>query len=137
MKKKAEEKDRKASEKKKTSKVSLLDGKRAMNVGISIGRIRFPYAEVRDKVVALEDSCFSVEQLQSLVDSLPTKEDEGVLRQYTGDRTVLGEAEKFMMEFLDVKDAKDRVNALIYMRQFHTRITDLKSDVKVIETACD
>ena len=92
-----------------------------MNVGISIGRIRFPYAEVRDKVVAIEDSCFSVEQLQSLVDSLPTKEDESVLTRYTGDRTLL-EKQKFMMEFLGVNDAKDRVNALIYMRQFHTRL---------------
>lgn len=42
-----------------------------------------------------------------------------------------------MIEMMKLPDALDRLRALVYMKQFHSRLSELRNDVKVIETACD
>jgi hypothetical protein len=47
------------------------------------------------------------------------------------------QAERFMLEMINLPDAEERLRALMYIRQFDTRLSELRSDIKVIERACD
>ena len=47
------------------------------------------------------------------------------------------QAERFMLEMLKLPDSEERLRSLMYMRQFHSRLSELRNDVKVIERACD
>lgn len=42
-----------------------------------------------------------------------------------------------MIEMMKLPDADERLRALVYMRQFNSRLSELRNDIKVIESACD
>ena len=48
---------------------------------------------MRSCLERLDDSQFSPDQLQNMVEYLPTAEEEKVLRDFTGDAALLGQAE--------------------------------------------
>jgi hypothetical protein len=50
----------------------LIDIKRAQNASIALARIRLPFDQLRDKLMALDDSTLTSDQLSSLVEYLPT-----------------------------------------------------------------
>jgi hypothetical protein len=50
----------------------LIDIKRAQNASIALARIRLPFDQLRDKLMALDDSALTSDQLSSLVEYLPT-----------------------------------------------------------------
>jgi len=42
-----------------------------------------------------------------------------------------------MLEIMQLEDAEERLRALIYMRQFQNRLSELRNDVKTVVDACD
>jgi hypothetical protein len=70
--------------------ITLLDGKRATNCAIAIARIKYEYEEIRRRVHALDQQAFTLEQLNSLRESLPTDEEVKTLKAYSGDVAQLG-----------------------------------------------
>ena len=126
-----------AAEKKKAASITIIDGKRATNVAIAIARIKYEYPEIRRRVEAMDEQAFTLEQLGSLLESLPTPDEAGTLKAYDGDTARLGAAERFMLEMLQLPDAAARLRSLMYMRQFYSRLSDLRGDIKAVETACD
>jgi len=41
------------------------------------------------------------------------------------------QAERFMLEMMKLPDVRDRINTLIFMRTFYTKLADLQQDVTV------
>jgi hypothetical protein len=124
----------------KKQRVTLVDGKRAQNCAIALARIKMTYAEVRTRVLEMQDSEFSSDQLVSLQEFLPTPEEVTAVKGYVdggGVKELLGEAEKFMAEFLDVKDAKDILTSMLYMKQFQGRLAETLKQADIIDSACN
>lgn len=69
----------------------MIDGKRATNVAIAIARIKYNYGEIREHIRSLNEQAFSLEQLNSIKDSLPTDDEIKTLKSFAGDTTRLGE----------------------------------------------
>ena len=66
----------------------------------------------------MDDSAFTSDQLQNLQDYLPNNEEIRVLKGFTGDKEMLGSAEKYMTIMLDFNSAYNRIECMKYKQQF-------------------
>ncbi|KAF5179561.1 Formin-like protein [Thalictrum thalictroides] len=67
----------------------------------------------------------------------PTKEEELKLRDYSGDISKLGSAERFLKSVLDVPFAFKRVDAMLYRANFDTEVNYLRKSFETLEDACE
>jgi len=77
-----------------------------------------------------------VELLETLVKMAPTKEEEIKLRDYRGDITKLGSAERFLKAILDIPFAFKRVEAMLYRANFENEVKYLRSSFQTLEVCC-
>lgn len=73
------------------------------------------------------------ELLETLVKMAPTKEEEIKLRDYRGDISKLGSAERFLKAVLDIPFAFKRVEAMLYRANFDTEVTYLRKSFQTLE----
>lgn len=73
------------------------------------------------------------ELLETLVKMAPTKEEEIKLRDYRGDVSKLGSAERFLKGILDVPFAFRRVEAMLYRANFDNEVKYLRSCFHTLE----
>ncbi len=60
------------------------------------------------------------------------------IKSYSGDVSLLGKAEQYMVEMVDVVPAaKKRIEAMNYKTMFKSRVNELKQCISIIENACD
>jgi hypothetical protein len=77
--------------------------------------------------------CLGSELLETLVKMAPTKEEELKLRDYNGDLSKLGSAERFLKALLDIPFAFRRVDAMLYRANFETEINYLRKSFETLE----
>lgn len=73
------------------------------------------------------------ELLETLVKMAPTKEEEIKLRDYQGDTSKLGSAERFLKTVLDIPFAFKRVEAMLYRANFETEVKYLRKSFQTLE----
>lgn len=73
------------------------------------------------------------ELLETLVKMAPTKEEEIKLRDYRGDISKLGSAERFLKAVLDIPFAFKRVEAMLYRANFDTEVKYLRKAFQTLE----
>jgi hypothetical protein len=124
-------------------KVSVIDAKRAQNGSISLARIKMQcerhetHQKIREHIENMVDEPFTSEQLQSLLEFLPTPEEVMLLKNFKGDFEHLGPAEKYMIAMSDFTSAASRIDCMIYKQQFRSRVQECKDTLAKIESACD
>ena len=77
--------------------------------------------------------CLGSELLETLVKMAPTKEEELKLRDFNGDLSKLGSAERFLKAVLDIPFAFKRVDAMLYRANFETEINYLRKSFETLE----
>lgn len=73
------------------------------------------------------------ELLETLVKMAPTKEEEIKLKNYDGDLSKLGSAERFLKVMLDIPLAFKRVEAMLYRANFETEVNYLNKSFQTLE----
>jgi hypothetical protein len=114
------------NETKKGVAVRVIDAKRANNGGIILARIKMNHDRMADAVECMDIQAFTAQQIESIIEYLPTKEERELLEKYmvSGGQDAaekfkgLCECEKFMVSMMTVKHAKRKVNALLFKIQF-------------------
>ncbi|KAG1366898.1 putative Formin-like protein 8 [Cocos nucifera] len=81
--------------------------------------------------------CLGADLLETLVKMTPTKEEELKLRDYNGDLSKLGSAERFLKAVLDIPFAFKRVDAMLYRANFETEVNYLRKSFETLEAACE
>ena len=71
--------------------------------------------------------------METLVKMAPTKEEEVKLRDYSGDLSKLGTAERFLKTVLDIPFAFKRVDAMLYRANFETETNYLRKSFETLE----
>lgn len=122
---------------KRKQSVTLIDGKRAMNAAISLARVKLSYSEIAGAVMKFDSCGLTIEQLIGINEFLPTTEEAALVSGYAGDKTVLGEAEKFILEIAKVKRYAPRMECLVYRLSFPSRYTELSASLSNLHKACD
>lgn len=118
---------------------SLIESKRAQNGGIALSKILRSNSceEVRDKIFAMDGSSFTPEELKSMQDYLPDINEARKLANYKGELSELGVAERYMAIMRECRQAKRRVEIMIFKSTFAQRIADTLASVRLVERACD
>ncbi|CAH0475261.1 unnamed protein product [Peronospora belbahrii] len=117
--------------------VTLIDGKRAMNAAISLARVKLAYREIAEAVAKFDPSGLTIEQVIGINDILPTSEEAAIVSEYTGDTTMLGEAEKFILEIVKVKRYGPRMECLVLKISFPYRSADLATSLSHLQNASE
>jgi hypothetical protein len=86
----------------RTRTVHLVDLKRANNVGILLSRLKVPLSHVRNSLEQLDPATLSLENARALRKLAPSPDEIEILKNYKGEKQVLGAAEKFFMEVCDL-----------------------------------
>lgn len=73
------------------------------------------------------------ELLETLVKMAPTKEEEIKLKDYNGETSKLGSAERFLKAILDIPLAFKRVEAMLYRANFDTEVAYLRKSFQTLE----
>ncbi|XP_038901335.1 LOW QUALITY PROTEIN: formin-like protein 6 [Benincasa hispida] len=115
----------------------VLDPKKSQNIAILLRALNV----TRDEVIeALQDGNpegFGTELLETLVKMAPTKEEEIKLREYCGDVSKLGTAERFLKAVLEIPFAFRRVEAMLYRANFDSEVKYLRKSFQTLEGASD
>jgi len=118
---------------KKKASVQVISGKRGMNGGIVLARIRVPYAEIAGAIDCMKEGVLTPEQLANLRECLADRDETRGLQDYLkkngGSVDEMSECEKFMCTMLEVTNPVNKIGSLILKANFAQRRND------VIETS--
>ncbi|KAG5563021.1 hypothetical protein RHGRI_005688 [Rhododendron griersonianum] len=78
----------------KSDKVNLIDLRRAYNCEIMLTKVKVPLPDLMGSVLALDDSALDVDQVDNLIKFCPTKEEMELLKNYNGEKEILGKCEQ-------------------------------------------
>jgi len=92
--------DRKA--KKESTEITLLDGKRSLNVNIFLKQFRSSNKDIIQLIRHGVHEEIGAERLRGLLKILPEVDELDMLKSFNGDKARLGNAEKFLLQLLEV-----------------------------------
>lgn len=125
--------------------VKVIEPKRANNGGIILARLKLTYDEMAMAVDKIEESVMSAEQIQGLIEYIPSKDEKQALRKYMTssgkDSAILFESlcecEKFMVAMMTVKHSKEKIRAMLFKLQFQQCVADLGKETLIVQQSCD
>lgn len=111
---------------------------RANNCGIILATIKKSYADIANAIENLDVEALTLEQVSGLNPFAPTEaEAEALLGLMKVSPVFRVEAEAFMAELLRIENAKQKMDALLFMKRFPACMDELKNDALVLGQACD
>ncbi|KAG8641140.1 hypothetical protein MANES_13G112600v8 [Manihot esculenta] len=111
----------------------VLDPKKSQNIAILLRALNVTRDEVSEALLDGNPESLGAELLETLVKMAPTKEEEIKLREYSGDISKLGSAERFLKAVLDIPFAFRRVEAMLYRANFDTEVKYLRRAFQTLE----
>jgi hypothetical protein len=115
--------------------VVLLDQKTSLNVNIFLKQFKLPNSELVQLIKSGDTSRFTGEQAKSLEKLLPDSSTIAMVKEYTGDRSLLGAAEDFYLHLSEVSALPLRVTALQMRLQFWDRVGDMEPALQLYSLA--
>ncbi|XP_010463998.1 PREDICTED: formin-like protein 6 [Camelina sativa] len=113
----------------------VLDPKKSQNIAILLRALNVTREEVSEALTDGNPESLGAELLETLVKMAPTKEEEIKLREYSGDVSKLGTAERFLKTILDIPFAFKRVEAMLYRANFDAEVKYLRNSFQTLEEA--
>ena len=79
-----------------------MDGKRCLNISIFLRQFRSSNDDIIQMILEGDHDDFEAEKLKGLMKILPEMDEIEMLKSFDGDKTKLGNAEKFILQLVDV-----------------------------------
>ncbi|OIV93494.1 hypothetical protein TanjilG_11076 [Lupinus angustifolius] len=115
----------------------VLDPKKSQNIAILLRALNVTRDEVSEALLDGNPESLGAELLETLVKMAPTKEEEIKLKNYDGDLSKLGSAERFLKTVLDIPLAFKRVEAMLYRANFEAEVNYLRKSFQTLEVASE
>jgi len=113
--------------------ITLLDPRRSNNCSIMLSRFgKMPYADIAKAVKTLDESVLSMENVSAMKQFVPTSEEIEILKEYTGDKSQLGKAERYFLEIMTVPKLAQRLSALHTKLSFQGKYEGAKESLDVL-----
>ena len=124
--------------KKETSEVTLLDGKRSLNINIFLKQFRSSNAEIAQMIRDGSHDDIGTEKLRGLLKILPPTDEVEMLRAYDGDRARLGNAEKFLLlHLMTIPNYRLRIESMLLKEEFASNVAYLEPSINAMIMAGD
>lgn len=119
----------------KPEKVQLVDLRRAYNCEIMLSKIKIPLPDMLNAVLALDSCVLDIDQVENLIKFCPTKEEMEILKNYTGNKDMLGKCEQFFMELMKVPRIESKLRVFAFKITFSGQVSDLRKNLNTINDA--
>ncbi|XP_022700841.1 FH2 domain-containing protein 1-like isoform X2 [Varroa jacobsoni] len=106
--------------------VTLLDGKRSMNVSIALHQLKMSPKEIVNMLKECRGAELGAEKLRMLLKALPESDELSVVKSYTGDPTKLGIPEQFYLELTELEQFSLYVTNLLHIEEFLPNVESLE-----------
>ncbi|KAF3502195.1 hypothetical protein F2Q69_00045284 [Brassica cretica] len=116
--------------------IQLIDLRRANNTEIMLAKVKMPLPDMMAAVLAMDDTVLDIDQIENLVKFCPTNEEMELLKNYTGDKEMLGKCEQYFLELMKVPRVESKMRVFSFKIQFSTQITEFKKSLNVVISAC-
>lgn len=126
---------RRGSKINKPEKVQLVDLRRAYNCEIMLTKIKIPLPDMIKSILALDASALDIDQVENLIKFCPTKEEMETLKNYTGNKEMLGKCELFFMELMKVPRVESKLRVFAFTITFTSQVSDLRRNLSAINDA--
>nr|GEU29213.1 hypothetical protein [Tanacetum cinerariifolium] len=126
---------RRGSKINKPEKVQLVDLRRAYNCEIMLTKIKIPLPDMLNAVLALDATALDIDQVENLIKFCPTKEEMETLKNYTGNKEMLGKCELFFMELMKVPRVESKLRVFAFTITFTSQVSDLRKNLSAINDA--
>ncbi|TMW66722.1 hypothetical protein Poli38472_014034 [Pythium oligandrum] len=127
--------DGKAGAKDKAEKkqvMYLIDMKKSQNIAITLARIKQSFPELKREILALNPMVLSTAQLQSLMDMWPDQQEQVTIDNFHGDMSLIGAAEKFLVEVRNIPRFREKMGCLVFKQEFPNRVHELRESVNLV-----
>lgn len=119
----------------KPEKVQLVDLRRAYNCEIMLTKVKIPLPDMLNAILALDSSALDIDQVENLIKFCPTKEEMETLKNYNGDKNMLGKCEQFFLELMKVPRVESKLRVFAFTITFSSQVEDLKLNLNIINDA--
>ncbi|KAL8266845.1 hypothetical protein R6Q59_004189 [Mikania micrantha] len=119
----------------KPEKVQLVDLRRAYNCEIMLTKIKIPLPDMLNAILALDAAALDIDQVENLIKFCPTKEEMDTLKNYTGNKEMLGKCELFFMELMKVPRVESKLRVFAFTITFTSQVSDLRKNLSAINDA--
>lgn len=115
-----------------SQQVNLLDGKRSLNINIFLRQFRSSNEDIIQMILEGDHDSFGAEKLKGLMKILPEMDEIEMLKSFDGDKSKLGNAEKFILALVDVSNYKLRVESMLLKAEFEANISFLEPSIEAM-----
>ena len=123
---------------KETSEVTLLDGKRSLNINIFLKQFRSSNAEIAQMIRDGAHDDIGTEKLRGLLKILPPTDEVEMLRAFDGDCNRLGNAEKFLLlHLMKIPNYRLRIESMLLKEEFASNVAYLEPSINAMIMAGD
>nr|XP_023020465.1 uncharacterized protein LOC111509028 [Leptinotarsa decemlineata] len=103
---------------KDNSEITLLDGKRSLNINIFLKQFRSSNEAIIHLIREGEHDDIGAEKLKGLLKLLPEVDELDMLKSFNGDFDKLGNAEKFLIQLTNIPNYKLRIESMLLKEEF-------------------
>lgn len=135
QKKKEDAPEQNKQKKKQSTQIDLLDMKRSMNINIFLKQFKATNEAIIDMIRKGDESQFGSERLKGLIKNFPLKDEVETLKAFEGDRSKLGNAEKFLELLIAQPSYTIRIEGMLLKAEFQANYDSLRPDIDAVITA--
>ncbi|KAG5872481.1 hypothetical protein JTB14_012115 [Gonioctena quinquepunctata] len=114
---------------KDTTEITLLDGKRSLNVNIFLKQFRSSNEAIIQLIREGEHDEIGAEKLKGLLKLLPEVDELDMLKSFVGDFDKLGNAEKFLIQLTNIPNYKLRIESMLLKEEFAANMGYLEPSI--------
>ncbi|XP_068701516.1 inverted formin-2-like isoform X1 [Montipora foliosa] len=123
------------SKKKESSEITLLDPKRSLNVNIFRKQFKKSNEEIVEMISKGDSKAFDVDVLKAFIKLLPDNTEREMLKGFTGDKTHLGSAEKFLLSVVSIPGYSLRLEAMEQKEEFQLILETIEPSIAALNGA--
>ncbi|XP_065092216.1 uncharacterized protein form3 isoform X2 [Ochlerotatus camptorhynchus] len=116
----------------KENEITLLDGKRSLNVNIFLKQFRTSNDDIIQLIRNGEHEDIGSEKLRGLLKILPEVDELEMLKLFDGDNNRLGNAEKFLLQLIQVPNYKLRIESMLLKEEFKANLIYLEPNISAM-----
>lgn len=111
------------------TEIALLDGKRSLNVNIFLKQFRSSNEDIIQLIKEGGHDDIGAEKLRGLLKILPEVDELEMLKGFDGDKSKLGNAEKFFLQLIQVPNYKLRIECMLLKEEFAANMSYLEPSI--------
>ncbi|EFA84011.1 actin binding protein [Heterostelium album PN500] len=115
--------------------ITLIDMKKANNCAIMLQHFKLGNAEMKRLLSVMDEKFLDQQNTTYLLQFVPSKEDIDALKDFQGDVTLLGAAEQYMLQIMNIPKLEAKLKAHLFKLKLPSLLEDLTPDIRAVRHA--